>query len=262
MTCKISLFRLAAVVLALSTATASAWGQAPKRNFPYVELEGQAEDFAYTRNWRSYYWREDFTLLVRDDKGTLHRVISREPTPWNGFRLGTTFTKLAVDWSAKPRVQIIGVRAIDRQPAEYYDLKLDPDRTVTAFILRVRQGDVWKAFYVNNWFHDWGKETDRKILAHYANDLPHYTVYGYLNNSSIAAPFARESEELLKKYEPDFQAIIFHGRVKKADNEIGYEVHLLHILGRHKKSAEVRIFHGNPAEIERLDGKAPAKDKK
>ena len=233
--------------------------QPAKRNFPYVELEGQAEEYAHTRNWRSYYWREDFTLLVRDDKGQVHRIISREPTPWNGYRLGTTLTGLKVEWAKKPRVQIIGVRAIDRQPAEYYDLKLDPDKTITAFIVRVRQGDAWKDFYVNNWFHDWGPDTDRKILAQYANNLPEYTVYGY--NSSIAAPFDKDSQQLLKKYEPDFQSIIFHGRVKKAANDIGYEVQLLHILGRHKKSAEVRIFHGNPAEIERLDGRAPDKKK-
>ena len=66
---------------------------------------------------------------------------------------------------------------------------------------------------------------------------------------------------MLKKYDAEFQSIIFHGRVKKADNDVGYEVQLLHILGRHRKSAEVRIFHGNPAEIERLDGRAPEKKK-
>jgi hypothetical protein len=248
-------------LLLVAACAAEVHGQAAKRNFPYIELEGEAQEYSFTRNWRSYYWREDFTLLLKDDKGQVHRVVSREPTPWNGFRLGTTYTGLKVDWSAKPRVQIIGVKAIDRQPAVYYDLKLDPEKTVTAFILRVRQGNEWKDFYINNWFHDWSPDADRKMLAHYANDLPAYTVYGYIGNKSIAAPFDKESQELLKKCDADFQSIIFHGRVKKADNEAGYEVHLLHILGRHRKSAEVRIFHGNPAEIERLDGKAPEKKK-
>ena len=106
-------------------------------------------------------------------------------------------------------MQIIGVRAIDRQPAEYYDLKLDPDKTITAFILRVRQGDAWKDFYVNNWFHDWGPETDRKILAHYANDLPHYTVYGYIGNKSIAAPFDREARICSRSTTRSFRASSF-----------------------------------------------------
>jgi hypothetical protein len=55
------------------------------KGLAYRELTGRAEGFAYIRQWRSYYWREDFTLLVRDDGGRLHRVISREPTPWNEY---------------------------------------------------------------------------------------------------------------------------------------------------------------------------------
>jgi len=229
--------------------------QPPKRNYPLAELEGKVEEFSFTRNWRSYYWREDFTMLIRDDNGLTHRVISREPTPWNGYRLGTTYTNLPVDWSARPRVQVIGVRAIDRQPEVYYDLKLDPEKTVTAFIVRVRQDPAWKDFYVNNWFHQWGAETDRKILAQYANDSPHYTVYGYLGSN--VAPFAKESQEILKKGEAEFQPIIYHGRVQAANNEIGYEVRLLHVLGRNKKTQESGVVHGNPNDVPRLDGKAP-----
>jgi hypothetical protein len=230
-------------------------GQPPKRNYPYKELEGRVEEFSFTRNWRSYYWREDFTLVVRDDEGQVHRVISREPTPWTGHRLGTTYTRLPVDWTSQPRVQIIGVQAIDRQPADYYDLKLDPDKTITAFIVRVRQGETWKDFFINNWFHDWSPETDKKVLAHYANDDPNYTVYGYLKG--IAAPFDKEGQALLQKHEPEYNGIIYHGRVKPAQNVIGYEVKLLHLMGRHKKSAKYEIFHGNPEEIIKLDGQAP-----
>jgi hypothetical protein len=232
-------------------------GQPAKRNSPYVEIEGTVQEFSFTRNWSSYYWREDFTLLLRDDAGQVHRVISREPTPWTNLRLGTTYTNLAVDWKSKPRVRIIGVRAIDRQPESYYDLKLDPDKTITAFILRVRAGDDWKDYYVNNWFHDWSPETDRKILAHYANASPHYTVFGYLKG--IGAPFDKEGQELIKKYEPEYGGIIYHGRVKRAKNEVGYEVHILHLMGRHKKSLDYKVFHGNPAEIPMLDGRGPSK---
>ncbi|MBI2803483.1 MAG: hypothetical protein HYX68_00685, partial [Planctomycetes bacterium] len=105
------------LIMAVILVTASA--QAP-RNYPYAELEGVADEFNFTRNWRAYYWRQDCTLLVRDDAGRTHRIISREPTPWAGHRLGTTYTGLKIDWKAKPRVQIIGVRAIDRQPQEYW----------------------------------------------------------------------------------------------------------------------------------------------
>jgi hypothetical protein len=129
-----------------------------KRNFPYRELTGTGEEFSFVRQWRSYYWREDFTLLVRDDAGATHRIISREPTPWNQYRLGTTYTGLAVDWTSKPRVRVIGVQAIDRIPEEFPGLKLDPTKTITAFIVRVQTGKerdrpVWRDFYVNNWFH-------------------------------------------------------------------------------------------------------------
>lgn len=238
----------------------TALAQPPKpRNYPYVELEGKVEEFRFIRNWRSYYWRQDCTLLVRDDAGKLHRVISREPTPWSGHRLGTTYTGLAVDWTRQPRVKIVGVQAIDRQPEEFYDLKLDPQNTITAFLLSVENSKEkrWDDFYINNWFHLWGGDTDKKILPHYANDLPNYTVYGYL--TGIAAPFDAEGKALLAKY-PD--AVIYHGRIVPAKNEIGYAVRILHLLGRNKKTARYEIMHGNPQEIERLDGAAPLESKK
>jgi hypothetical protein len=150
-------------------------------------------------------------------------------------------------------VKIIGVRAIDRQPEEFYDLKLDARETITAFIIRVEDKD----FYVNNWFHRWGEDTDRKILKFYANDLPNYTVYGYL--TGIAAPFDAEGKALLAKH-PD--ASIYHGRIVAAKNEVGYEVRVLHLLGRNKKTARYEIMHGDPSTVERLDGYAPPEAKK
>ncbi len=240
------------IVLVSFTIAGALPAQTP-RNYPYIELEGKVEEFRFIRNWRSYYWRQDCTLLVRDDAGKVHRVISREPTPWSGHRLGTTYTGLAVDWTKQPRVKIIGVQAIDRQPEEFYDLKLDAKETVTAFIIRVEGKD----FYVNNWFHKWGDDTDRKMLKHYANDLPHYTVYGYYNG--IAAPWDAEGKKLLEKY-PD--ANIYHGRVVPAKNEIGYELRILHLLGRDKKTARYEVMYGDPNGVEKLDGARPSEANK
>jgi hypothetical protein len=234
--------------------------QAPKeRNYPYRELEGVAEEFHYTRNWRHYYWREDFSLLVRDDAGKVHRVISREPTPWAGYRLGTTYTGLAVNWTGRPRVKVIGVGAVDRIPADFYHLKLDPEATVTAFILRVQTPDrkEWRDFFVNNWFHRWGPDTDRKMLAHYANDDQHYTVYGYLGGT--VAPVDAEGKKVLEKH-PDGN--IFHGRIVPAKNEVGYELRLIHLLGRDRKTARYGAFFGDPATLVPLDGNAPPESKK
>lgn len=250
------------VIGGVLAAVPSLAAQPPKRDYPYRELEGTVEEFAFFRQWRSYYWRDDFTMLVRDGDGKLHRIISREPTPWTGHRLGTTYTGLPVDWTQQPRVKIIGVQAVDRIPAEFYHLQLDPPQTVTAFIVRVQQGKetAYRDFYINNWFHSWSEETDRKMLPHYANDDPNYTVYGYLGG--IAAPFDAEGKKLLQKFEGDYGGIIYHGRVVRTTGEPGYEVRLLHLMGRHKKTANYDIFHGNPKEIVVLDGNAPPEAKK
>jgi len=238
---------------------------APARNLPYRDLEGTVEEFSCRREWRSYYWREDFTLVLRDDAGKLHRVISREPTPWNDLRLGTTFTGLPVDWVGRPRVRVVGVQGVDRIPADFYELKLDADKTISAFIVRVQivgadKKSAWRDFYVNNWFHDWSPEADRKVLAHYATDDPNYTAYGYLKQ--IAAPFDADGQKLVAKFEPDWGGIIYHGRVVKANNDAGYEVKVLHLLGRHKKTLKYEVFHGDAKELIKLDGKAPPEAKK
>ena len=81
---------------------------ATDRDYPYIEMEGTVQDFQFHRHWRSYYWRDDFTMVIRDDEGKNHRVISREPTPWSGFRFGTTYTKLKVNWTKQPKVKVIG----------------------------------------------------------------------------------------------------------------------------------------------------------
>jgi hypothetical protein len=237
--------------------------QPAPRAMPYRELEGTVEEFKYYREWRSYYWREDFTMLVRDAAGKVHRVISREPTPWTDLRLGTTYPGLTVDWSKHPRVKIVGVQAIDRIPVEFYELKLDPQATITAFIARVDVSGKadgkpeWKDYFVNNWFHKWGADTDKKILAHYATDDPNYTVYGYLGG--IAAPFDAEGKALVDKNVAEYPGTIYHGRIVKADNDVGYAVHVLHLMGRSKKTADYNVYYGDPKQIVKLDQKAPPK---
>jgi hypothetical protein len=223
----------------------------------YVELEGIAEEFREVREWASYYWRDDFTFVLRDDAGKTHRVISREPTPWNDLRLGTTYPGLKVDWAAKPRVKVIGVAGIDRTPVEFYELKLDPKNTVTAFIVRVQQGQppAWRDFYINNWFHHWGREANMKILQHYATDDPNYTVYGYLGG--IAAPLDAASQKLVDQAAAEWSGIIYHGRVTKAANDAGYELRLSHLMGRNKKTLEYSVFHGDPKQLVPLDVKRP-----
>ena len=113
----------------------------------------------------------------------------------------------------------------------------------------------WRDYFVNNWFHRWGADTDRKILAHYANTDPHYSVYGYLGG--IAAPFDAAGQELIKRYEPVYTGIIYHGRVVAAKNEAGFEIRVLHLMGRHKKTLRYEVFHGNGAELVKLDQKPP-----
>lgn len=234
----------------------------PERpSLPYRELTGKAEEFRFVRQWRSYYWREDFTFVLRTAEGKTWRVISREPTPWNHLRLGTTYTKLEVDWAKKPTVRVIGVEGIDRTPVEFPDLKLDPANTVTAFIVRV-EGEaggkkLWRDYYVNNWFHPWSKEADVKMLSHYTGDDPNYTVYGFLGSN--VAPVDRAGKTLLEKYQPEYGGIIYHARVVKADNPVGHELRLIHLMGRHRKTLEYRVFHGDPKALIPLDGRAPKK---
>jgi len=230
---------------------------AADRNYPYFEVEGTAEEFDFNRNWRAYYWREDFTLVVRGDDGRRWRIISREPTPWNNLRLGTTYTGLKVDWSKRPRVKVIGVQAIDRIPKDFYDLKLDPNNTATAFIVRVKTDDdgPWRDFFINNWFHRWGPDADVKVLAHYANDEPNYSVYGYLQG--IAAPFDVAGQKLLDKFAADYSGIIYHARVAKANNEVGYELRTLHLMGRHNKTLQYEVFYGDASQLVPLDQRKP-----
>jgi hypothetical protein len=229
------------------------------RALPYRELTGRAEDFRFVRAWRQRYWREDFTFVLRTEDGKLIRIISREPTPWTDLRLGTTFTGLKVDWPSKPRVRVVGVLGIDRSPEEFPGLKLDKASTVTAFLLSVEVvadgKKTFRDYYVNNWFHRWGSDADTKVLAHYAGKDDPYTVYGYLGSN--LAPLDRDGQAVVARHRDDYPGMIYHARVVKADNPVGYELKLIHLMGRNRKTAEYRVFHGDAKTLIKLDARAP-----
>jgi hypothetical protein len=234
-------------------------GEDPAPELPYRELTGRAEGFRFVRRWKAYYRGEDFTFLLRAG-GKAVRVVSREPTPWNDLRLGTTYTGLKVDWARRPRVLVIGVQGVDRRPAEFPGVELDPATTVTALIVRVDVGKeegkpAWKDYYVNNWFHHWGAEADTKVLRHYANTDANYTVYGFLGGT--AAPFDREGQALVEKYKADYDGMVYHGRVVRADTPAGYAVRVLHLMGRHKKTLRYEVFYGDPKTLTKLDRRPP-----
>jgi len=248
---------IAALLLLMSVAAVPTVRAAAPRNMPYIEFEGVAEKFRHIDHWRHYYWREDIILTVRDDKGKRHQVISREPTPWSGYRLGTTHTGIKVDWSGKPRVWVIGLAAIDRIPVRFHDEKIDPKKTITALILRVWTGKSgpWRDVYINNWFHRWGDQTNLKMLPHYAVKDPNYTVYGYL--AGIVAPMDAAGKALIEKYSPIYQGIIHHSRIVPARNKVGYERKVLHLLGRHRENRRYEVFYGDPSKLVPLDGRRP-----
>lgn len=233
----------------------------PKRDWAPVELVGQATEYWFNRNWRSYYWREDFAFLLKEEgTGKTWRIISREPTPAYVYRMGTTFTDLKVDWQGKPRVKVIGVKAVDRLPSEFYDFKLDEPNLATALIVFVEsEPKAWNEFFVNNWFHKWGDKADKAVHAHYADKPDPYTIYGFARGQ--AAPFDKKSQEIIDKNK-DNPSLMFHGKVRAVKgSDFGYEIELIDLIGRNVKSGGHVILHGDAETIPLLDGRAPEKKK-
>ncbi len=231
----------------------------PKRDWEAVELVGRATDYWYSRNWRSYYWREDFTfLLAEEGTGKTWRVISREPTPAYEWRMGTTYTGLKLDWKARPRVKVVGVKAVDRLPAEFYDFKLDEPNILTAFIVSVEtEPRAWKEYYVNNWFHKWGDKADRFVHGYYADKKGPYDVYGYA--LAQAAPFDKKSQTVIDRHKAD-GSLKFHGLVHAAEGTpFGYEIELIDLIGRDRKTGGPAILFGDARTIPLLDGRKPEK---
>jgi hypothetical protein len=247
-------FRLAVCCLFAALLPASA--DPPKPEPEVVELVGKAEEYYYTRNYNSYYWREDFSFVLRDERGgKTWRVLSREPTPAYDWRMGTTFPGPKVDWTTKPRVKVFGVTGVDRQPAVFYDFKLDEPNLATAFVVWVEtKPDVWQEFYVNNWFHHWGDKVDPAVHKLYADKKTPYDIYGFINGQ--AAPFSKKSKALI---EDNKKAKMFHGLVHATDdNPFGYEIELLHLFGPDAQGSGV-VFFGDPKTVPLLDLKKPDK---
>jgi hypothetical protein len=221
-----------------------------------VELIGRADHYYFTRNFNSYYWREDFTFLLTEEKsGKTWRIISREPTPAYDWRMGTTYTGLKVDWDHRPRVKVIGVTGVDRQPQTFYDFKLDEPNLATAHIVLVEtKPDQWQEFYVNNWFHKWSDRADKAIHKAFADKKEPYDIYGFINGQS--APFSKKAQALIAQHK---QARMFHGLIHAAkDNPFGYEIELLHLVGPDAQGSGV-VFYGDAKGIPRLDMRKPSK---
>jgi alpha-glucosidase len=224
----------------------------PKIPVDAVQLVGQASEYFYTRNYRVYYWREDFSFLLKDEAtGMTWRIISREPTPAYEWRMGTTFPELKVDWDKIPRVKVVGVTGIDRQPADFYDFKLNEPKIATAHVVWVQTGPKqWKEYYVNNWFHKWSENADRLIYSVYADKGVPYDIYGYVNAQS--APFSKPSQKLVEQFP---KARMFHGLIKKnQDWPFGYEIELLHLIGPDAGGNAV-VYFGDPAKLRPLEKK-------
>ena len=217
-----------------------------------VELVGKATDFYHTRNWNSYYWREDFAFILKDEKtGKTWRILSREPTPAYDWHMGTTFTDLKPDWKKEPRVKIVGVTGVDRLPAKFYDFKLDEPLIATAHLVWVEAGkNEWKLYNANNWFHKWSPEADPVIYSHYADKQAPQDIYGFINGQS--APFAKKSQDLIQKHK---DARMFHGLIRTAkEQKFGYEIEVLHLVGPDKGGNGV-VFFGDAKTLVGLDRK-------
>ncbi len=229
----------------------------PKRDWDAVELTGKVSDFWYSRNWRDRYWREDFTFVLTEDSGKKWRIISREPTPVYDLRMGTTYTKLKIDWKASPTVKVIGVKAIDRLPPDFYDFKLNEPNLATALIVRVATPSMkWEDYYVNNWFHKWGPKADKAIHAYYADKPDPYDTYGFVFGQ--AAPFDAKASAIIAKYKED-GSLKYHGRIHATkNNPFGYEIELIDLIGKDPRTGYTFLF-GNGKTIPRLDGKKPLK---
>jgi len=243
--------RIGILSIACIFATA-VWVHAQERALQPVELIGKATDFYFTKNYNSYYWREDFTFLLKDEKtGQIWRILSREPTPAYDWRMGTTFTGLTPDWKKDPRVKIVGVTGIDRLPAKFYDFKLDEPNLATAHLVHIEvMKDQWKLYNSNNWFHKWSAKADPVIYSHYADKQAPYDIYGFINGQ--AAPFSKKAQDLIDKHKG---ARMFHGVIRSTkDVPFGYEIDVLHLVGPDKGGNGV-VFHGDAKTLPMLEKK-------
>jgi hypothetical protein len=224
----------------------------PQRTPQPVDLVGRASAYFYTRNWNSYYWREDFSFLLKEDRtGKTWRIISREPTPAYDWRMGTTFTGLRVDWKARSRVRVVGVTGVDRLPREFYRFKLDEPNLATAFVVFVEtKPNTWNEYYVNNWFHSWGPKADQATHRLYAGKSAPYDIYGFIGGQVTL--FSKKSQALIAGHK---SARMFHGLVRATRaNSFGYEIELLHLFGPDNQG-NGQVLYGDAKTVPRLEMK-------
>jgi hypothetical protein len=230
------------------------------RDMRPIEITGRATEFYHTRNWRVYYWRQDISFLLTDEKtGKVWRIISRDGSPYEArWYLGPTYTGLKVDWKSRPRLKVVGLEGIDRPYARFYDLKLDEQNIGTALvILAETKTGVWKEFYVNNWFHHWGKEADLAIYGFYAGKKSPYEISGWIhrNRNRYDSP----SRALIAKYP---EARVFRGYVHSAkDSEFGYEIKVVNLMGKETRTRRPVMLYGNDVAVLVLDKIPPDRAK-
>lgn len=221
----------------------------------YVHWTGTARDFRFFRRPEGYYTAEDFSFTLDSDGHGSWPVISREPTPFEKWRFGTTYTGLTVDWNANPKVRIVAVKTIDRLPPKFLDYKLDPDKILTALIVEVWSGNRWRPWFINNWFHPWGTPADSAmILSHYVGrPSPYFDVYGF--KGDISADLNERARKLVEKH-PEWRA--YHGRIVADPKEkLGWALDLLHVFTKNPKTGGYEAVVGDPKDLVLLSQPAP-----
>jgi outer membrane protein assembly factor BamB len=223
----------------------------------YVQWTGTVKNFRFFRRNAGYYTAEDFSFTFDTTGHGSWLVISREPTPFETWRFGTTFTGMAVKWDKNPKVRIVAVKGIDRLPPRFEDYKLDPNKTLTALIVEVWQDKRWQPWFINNWFHRWGTPADSALIAsHYVNrPAPPFDVYGF--KGDISAELNERSRKLVAKY-PNWRA--YHGRlVSDPKGKHGWALDLLHVFARNGKTGGYEAVVGDPKTLVPLRKPAPVK---
>lgn len=216
----------------------------------YVHWSGVARDFRFFRTNAGYYTAEDFSFTFESEKDGKWLVLSREPTPFETWRFGTTFTGIEVDWKSNPKVRIVGVKGVDRIPAKFMDYQLNPEKTITALIVEVWQDQRWRPWFINNWFHPWGNAADSAmVLSHYVGrPSPYFDVYGF--KGDIGANLNERSRKLAEQH-PMWRA--YHGRIViDARERNGWALDMLHLFVRNPKTGGYEAVVGDPKELIKL----------
>lgn len=109
-------------------------------------------------------------------------------------------------------------------------------------------------WYVNNWFHDWGKQANARVWRLYADRKPPYDIYGWVGPGS--PPFSAAAQKLIDQHRD--AKPLYHGLLRRSDrNPQGFEIDLLHLIVRDPQSGGGGVVLGNPDTLPRLDTARP-----